>query len=700
MHTKLHLLRSVVAILLLIPFAGQAQTFNGTGGQIPDNGNTAIDFTINVNGLSPNALNATHGLVSVCLNINHTWDSDLQISLIAPDGTNIILADGVGGDQDNFTGTCFNQTASNSIAAGSAPFTGTWKPMGNIGFINNGQNGNGTWKLHVFDQFASDQGSLLNWSITFGNNAPVIVPFTTSELPIVVINTNNQSIPDEPKITANMGIIYNGTGMLNHLTDPYNNYNGKIGIELRGSSSQQFPKKSYGFETRTTAGADTSIAILGMPKESDWVLSANYTDKSLMNNVLAYKLYNNFGSYAPRTRFVEVVLNNQYKGIYVLMEKIKRDTNRVSVHKLSDNDTAGSALTGGYIIKIDKTTGSSGADGFTSTFAPAVSPNGQTIFFQYEYPSADDIHNKQKQYIQRFVDSFEKALHNLPLYDTSTGWRHYADETSFARYLLLNELSKNVDGYRISTYLYKHKDTKGNKLFVGPPWDYDIAFANANYCAGSVDTGWAFNFGNECDGDGSQIPFWWSKLMTDTSFQNTLQCEYSSMRATSLDTTNLFHWIDSTAAFMSNAINRNFDTWPILGAYVWPNPSPVPLTYAGEINELKSWLRRRIAWLDVNIPGTCWPKPPVSNVPGLVNNESTVFPNPFSNELKITMVNSGPCIAKLIAIDGKVVLTKQFTAQQGSTYTITDSGKELPIGLYLLQVQDMDGVWTKKVMKQ
>lgn len=665
------------------------------GGLIPDDASTSIDFPINVSSLSPATLNATHGVVSVCFNINHTWDSDLQISLIAPDGTSVVLVNSLGGDGDNFSNTCLSYNASTSIITGTAPFTGQWKPQGNLGYCNNGQNGNGIWKLHIFDAVAQDQGTLVDWQITFGNNAPVVAPFTSSNLPIVVINTNSQNIADQPKIIANMGIIYNGPGNINHKSDPYNNFNGKIGIEIRGSSSQMFPKKSYGFETRSVVNPnnDTNASLIEMPAESDWILSANFSDKSLLNNAIAYDLYNKFGSYAPRTRFVELFINNQYQGVYVLMEKIKRDSNRVNISKLTENDTTGVDVTGGYILKIDKTTGS-GGDGFTSQFAPMSSSNGQTIFFQYSYPSSSNIIQKQKDYIHGYVDSFENALYTQSLYDTIIGWRHFAHENSFIRYLILNEISKNVDGYRLSTYLYKNKKVKNNKLHIGPPWDYDIAFNNANYCGGNVDTGWAFNFSSECGTDGFQIPFWWSKLMTDSSFINQLKCTYTNLRNTVLDTTILFHWIDSTAAYLQDAQSRNFEAWPILGTPVWPNPTPVPTSYAGEIEELKNWFRNRLAWLDNNIPGICYP----SQIDDVEKSFFAVYPNPFNNSFNLQFRESGAFQIKLMTIDGRCVYLKSLNSN--SSQMISIPTESFSNGIYLLAIIGKNKVYYQKLLKQ
>src|SRR4051812_47144509 len=148
----------------------------------------------------------------------------------------------------------------------------------------------------------------------------VTVPFTSSNLPIIIIDTNGKEIVDDPKIEASLGIIYNGANMRNNVTDAYNNYSGLMGIEIRGSSSQQFPKKQYGVQLQDANGDDVEAALLGLPKEEDWIFSAPYNDKTLMRDVLAYKLANDLGEYAPRTKYVELQLNGSYNGIYVLIE--------------------------------------------------------------------------------------------------------------------------------------------------------------------------------------------------------------------------------------------------------------------------------------------------------------------------------------------------------------------------------------------
>lgn len=591
----MHKIARIIFPSLLLSASVYAQTLNGSGGNIPDNGAIPTNFNLSINGLNPTVLGNDFGVKSICLNISHNNVSDLQISLTSPSGTTVWLASGVGGTGDNFTNTCFSMSATVPIANGSAPFNNTFIPQGNINDFNNGQNSNGTWRLKIQDVSSGFSGTLNGWSITFG-----ALPFSSSNLPILLINTNNVPIPDNPKIPANLKIIYNGQGQRNYLTDSVYHFNDLIGIELRGSTSQGMPKKPYGFETWDAQQNDKNVSLLGMPAESDWTLIANYSDKSLIRNALSYNLANKMGHYAPRTRFCEVLLNGSYDGVYLMTEKIKRDSARVNVAKLRNIDISGNELTGGYILKVDKMTGS-GGDGWVSGVPPVNASGNQTIRFQYVYPKPDSIRPEQKVYIKNFVDSFETALNSSYFQDEQIGWRRFMDENSVIDFMLINEMSRNVDGYRISTFLHKEKITKGNKLKMGPVWDYDIAWQNADYCAGQNVTGWAYNFNNVCNSDGSLVPFWWQRFRQDTLFNKRLYCRYTELRQSFLHLDSLNALVDSMALVLDESQARNFVKWPILGTYVWPNPSPIPTSYAGEINKLKTWFSNRLGWLDSQI---------------------------------------------------------------------------------------------------
>lgn len=411
-------------------------------------------------------------------------------------------------------------------------------------------------------------------------------PMTSSDLPLVFIDTGGQSIRDDPRIGANMRIVNNGPGNRNEVTDPATDYDGPITIEWRGSTSQGFPKKQYGFETQDAAGENHNVSLLGMPAENDWILNAPYSDKSLIRNVLAYDLGNALGRYAPRTRFCEVFLNGTYQGVYVLMEKIKRDTNRVNVAQIDATVTAGDALTGGYILKIDKFTGS-GGDGWDSV----VEAEGyMNPYYQYDYPEASDLNDSQKEYIQQVVSDFETSL----MADDSS-YQNIVDTGSFVDFMIVQEVSRNVDAYRLSTFMHKYRDSAGGLLHMGPLWDFNLGFGNADYRAGFETSGWAFN---------EETPFWWPRLLEDPVFIGELRCRWEQLREGVLSDQSIISRLESYESEIFESQERNFRRWPILGEHVWPNYY-VGESHAQEMDYLENWLLNRLEWLDSNIPGTC-----------------------------------------------------------------------------------------------
>jgi subtilisin-like proprotein convertase family protein len=679
-----------------------AQTFSGTGGNIPDYPNT-VAYTINVSGLNPSTLDTVNfGIEKVCVNLNHTWDADLEFSLIAPDGTTVLLSSGNGGSGDNYTNTCFDDVSSTSIAAGSPPFTGNFLPNQDLGAVNNNQNGNGAWQLFFRDNWGQDSGYLFNWSITFGNNPAKPFNLGSSNLPIVVINTYNQSIPNEPKIYAHMGIIYNGPSVRNYMTDPYNEYNGRIGIELRGASSQSFPQKSYGITLYDTNLVEIDSGLVGMPKEHDWILYAPYNDKTCIRNILTYKLAREMDHYAPRTKLCELVLNGQYEGVYVIMEKIKRDKKRVEIDKLDSSEVTWPGVTGGYILKVDWINGNGGG-GWVSNYPPMVSSSGQQTYLQYHYPKDVNILPQQASYIRAYVDSFENALAGPNFQNLSTGFRKYTDVTTWIDYYLMNEVSKNVDGYRISAYLYKDSlngMNSGGKLAAGPLWDFNLAWWNADYCSGDNYTGWAYQFGSVCPGDGAQIPFWWNRMLQDSIYRRDVKCRWLTWRQSALDTVNIMNHIDSLANFLNESQQRHFVRWPILGVYTWPNPQPLATTFAGEIASLKAWVRNRINWMDNNLPGNCW-NVGVQEVNGF-ESSFNVYPNPFTDELHMDFYLDADAKLKMELCDELGRVIRQTSEQEfgaGGNKMLFQLSQDIAPGIYFLKVTSENGVFAKRVVR-
>jgi hypothetical protein len=520
---------------------------------------------------------------------------------------------------------------------------------------------------------------------------------TSSNLPIIIINTSGQTIPDEPKITADMGIIFNGEGARNNVTDVMNHYNGKIGIEVRGQSSQMFPMKSYSVELRDDAGNSLEKSLFGMPKNEDWVLYAPYNDKTLMHNFLAYTLSNEMGRWAAHCRFVEVILNNQYIGIYVFMERIKRGSSRVNITKMNSTDISGDAVTGGYIFSLDKE-----PDGWFSSYTTPNSTTNSRRQYTYVYPKLENIVQQQKDYLKSYVDSFENAAASPDFQDPLNGIRKFADIPSFVDHFIVNEVSRNVDGYRLSAYFYKDRSSKNRKIFAGPVWDYDLAFRNANYCEGSNPTGWAYMFNYVCPGDGAGlIPFFWYKLAdADTAFKAALRCRWKGLRHTTLSEQHLNYLIDSIVTLTAEARQRHFQKWPVLGQYVWPNPQPIPSDYAGEISTLKQWLTNRLYWLDNNMPnkGACedWP----ADAPGTLIAE--VYPNPLAspgntNTLVIKTKIAQEVWFRVTDAMGRTVHAQKINAVPLSNF-ITNLPKDAwPQGIYIFSFMTKTG---EKIVKK
>lgn len=528
----------------------------------------------------------------------------------------------------------------------------------------------------------------------FEKESAKLITFTSSNLPIVVINTNGQIIPDDEKITADMGIIYNGPGIRNNITDPYNNYNGKIGIEIRGSTSQWFPKKQYAVETRDISGEDSSVSLLGFPEESDWILFAPYNDKSLMRDVLVYKVSTLLGRYASRSMYCEVVLNGEYVGVYVLLEKVKRDANRVNIKKLEPGDISGDALTGGYIIKIDKTDGENN-DGWYSNYLPYPGAP-YSVFYQYHYPKPDDIVQLQKDYIQNKIFQFETMMNlSVNISDSTTGYPKYLDVNSFIDFILVNEFAKNVDGYRLSTYLYKDRDSRNPKIFAGPVWDFNLAFGNADYYNGWISDGWQLEFLTDYQNIPIDEPFltpnWWRKLFDDPDFQNKVYARWQQTNTNVFNVQKIHQMIDSLVVLLDESKTRNFEKWPVLGVWIWPNYY-VGQTYSDEINYLKNWISNRINWMNNNMIGE---PTSVEGENDIIPDEISLwqnYPNPFnpSTKIQFAIPQSSFVTIEVFNALGESVGVLVSEELNAGTYSYTWNAKNLTSGIYFYRIQALD----------
>ena len=518
-----------------------------------------------------------------------------------------------------------------------------------------------------------------------------VLPIGYSYIPLFVIETEGGApIVDEPKVTANLKVIDNGPGHINSIDDPGNEYDGYIGIEIRGHFSAELPQKPYGFETRDADGENNNVSILGMPAENDWILLANYNDKAFVRNALAFDVFRKMGHYAPRTAFCEVYVNGEYQGIYVFTEKIKRDKHRVNIAKLKKTDNTGDQVTGGYIIKNDYTEGD---DSWKSNYHPFVGPAYAQVYFVYHYPKAKDITSAQKQYIQSYIDDFESMMHGDNFKDPETGYPVWIDVQSFIDYYLISEVSRNVDGYKKSRYFYKDIASKDNRLHSGPAWDFDWAWKNIDDCevfSRTDGSGWGYMAGKTCNQD-FKPPVYIARLLQDTLFRNQVKARYDSLRKTFLSEDYLFSYIDSSANYLYNAQQRHYSKWDILGQNVGaPEVDAIPTTFDGEIEKMKKWISTRLKWLDENMPGEPM-EPSAVKVPHHLLFRA--FPNPASGHLYVEAEEPLTTIS-LYNLSGMEVLQQKHQIQS----CVLDVQAMKP-GLYLLKITTVSGsVRTKKIV--
>lgn len=624
---KLRFLSQLAALLVTFCTGfSHAQSFSGVQNiSIPDSGEARVGFS--VIGTAP--ASASFGLEQICFTINHQAVSTLNLILVSPTGREVELVHQIDRSGANFASTCLRGDLPNLInTTAQPPFTGQFRAQGQLGDLNApGDPTAGTWILLIQDVVRDNSSGLAaSATLTFGSTPAQPFKLTESNLPIVYIDTRGQQIPDDPKITARMGIINNGVG-LNRITDAPNVYWGEIGIELRGNSSQEFPKKPYSLELRDTLGNEVNRPLLGMPNEADWVMIPNYSDKTMLRNTFTYEISRRMGQYATRSRFVEVIVNGRYMGIYTFMERLKRNNNRVNINKMEVQDTVGNALTGGYIFKLDKLD-SATAPGWFSSYLNT--PGTDRPFFQYEYPKPEEIAPKQKAYIKTFMDTVEARIFSPNYADPVNGYAKHIDVKSFIDFQILQELGFNVDGYRYSTYLHKLRDDRGGKLRMGPIWDMDIAYGNLNFSFGNRTDGWRYLQPSQ----GAAIPAWWERFDTDSNYVRQRRCRWVGLRQNVLDTTTIFRIIDSSAAIMGPAIDRNYNWWATLGIYVWPNPRPIATTYGQELDYMKNWLRARIEWMDRAWGTVCNPVF-VKEDGKLETKRLALYPNPATQEVRL-----------------------------------------------------------------
>ena len=438
---------------------------------------------------------------------------------------------------------------------------------------------------------------------------------TPQGLPIIIINTKGSSINGDEKIIATMEIYQRQENIRNEVASDFAS---QIGIKQRGRSSRKFPKKQFSIELQDSNGYKKKENLLGMSKDSDWVLNAPFEDKSLIRNYMAYTVAGEIMTYAPEVRFCEVYIiddgsdkiqDKHFVGLYLLVEKIKRGEERVDITPSQENEGETSFIVAKDAAKIH--------DIIIPTYGREV--------YLYEsdivsiYPKRN-LSKTQMDYISKTISEFERVLYSDKYDVKGEGYRQYIDVESFVDYYLINEFFNNTDAGIFSTYIYKDY---GEKISAGPVWDFNIAMGNSNLASDYYDYTGFYMLNTS----------WFERLMKDRKFVDQVVERYKLLRQTYFSNEYIMNFIDEAIELLGEAPRRNFSVWSIdlcNQAQMFINSSPetfqpyendieslvdyldnnphllyptdgLARSYEEEISLLKEFIVNRGKWMDENI---------------------------------------------------------------------------------------------------
>lgn len=366
---------------------------------------------------------------------------------------------------------------------------------------------------------------------------------------------------------------------------------GTLEVRGRGNSTWGWVKKPYRLKLTN------STALLGMPKGKNWVLLANYADKTLVRNDTTFMFSRRLGmEYTPRAQYVELNVNGVYQGVYQLSEHIRVDKDRVNIDEMKVTDTDADKITGGYLMEVDFRLNKNYCIGNTwdpvcvngvntqrdidfcidsaNGMQPACLANPETLH--------DAAWSAQRDYIVKYYRDMEAALFGSNFTDPATGYAAYIDVDSVVNYYLVNEVLKNVDGAEASFFLYKKR---GGKLFFGPVWDFDLALGNAGYNQANIASGWYIR----------NYP-WFKRMFEDPAFAAKVKARWKALKDDgTLD--QIAQYAEARATWLDAQQKKNYQLWSINDFAEWILHPPLG-SYQLEVQALVNWQKARIAWLD------------------------------------------------------------------------------------------------------
>ena len=375
-------------------------------------------------------------------------------------------------------------------------------------------------------------------------------------IPTVYIDTKGAGIYDKENYVDGTITIKDPHKLYSDVTE----FSAAMGIRGRGNSTWSFPKKPYKVKLKEKA------SIFGMGADKEWALLANYSDRTLMRNILAMKLSEICGfSWTPHMYSVHVYLNNKYQGVYTLCEHKKVHKDRVDI----DLDA------GDVYLEIEQQ-----QDETTCWWTGMGVP---MMFSDPEEPSAELLAE-----IKKWFDDFEASLYSKDIADPQKGYAAYIDVDSFIDYYIVQELAKNTDGnLRKSSFITKKK---GQKMEMYHLWDFDLTFGNSGgllhdpegFFIKDYTPGWYI-------GDN-----WFNRMMKDPAFVDRLQSRWNELYP---QLVSMVDFIDDQAFVLDKAQALNFQVWDINESVDWVD-CPSLGSYEAEVEFLKEFYTKRVQWMN------------------------------------------------------------------------------------------------------
>ncbi|WP_422756534.1 CotH kinase family protein [Micromonospora sp. WMMD708] len=408
------------------------------------------------------------------------------------------------------------------------------------------------------------------------------------DLPILLIDGYGQGAPGREFVDA-AALLFAPTGGHASLATPPTLAT-RIGYHLRGTSSSLFDKAPYRVEFRDNEDDDVDLPVLGMPAESDWVLRGPYTDKALIREAFTFDLAREIGFQAPRYAFVEFYHNvadrpvaaEDYQGVYLIVETIKNAKNRLDLKELDPDDVTLPAITGGYIVKFE----------WLTAEEPTLECQGRpaTCWHYLEVVDPSPLPPEQQAWLTGHLQQFNDLMQSRDFADPVTGYPAWIDVGSFVDSFILNELTRNFDAYARSSYFYKDR---GGKITAGPLWDLDLTYGVGG--GDNLETsGWQYE-----QPRWPKPNNWINRLVTDPGFMALVRARWAELRRGPLSAAGLDARLAGLTAPLANAADRNFQRWPNLTTEkIGPIVTPTADTWQGQLDYLRDWLDRRMAWLD------------------------------------------------------------------------------------------------------